>query len=174
MRRSALRARHFALNTTSTADISFVLLIFFLLTTSMDHEAGLSRRLPPATPQKSAPAEVLRERSLEVSITASGGVFIAGHATEPEDVEGVLTEWIGQPTKEDRYIILTTDPAARYDTYFHLQAALRRGRLRGRSAIARQLYGREYGRLREADRAQVDSLSGFRMIENSTPHAPHS
>lgn len=35
------------LNTSSTADISFMLLIFFLVTTSMDTDAGLSRRLPP-------------------------------------------------------------------------------------------------------------------------------
>ena len=32
------------LNTTSTADISFMLLIFFLVTTSMDVDKGLSRR----------------------------------------------------------------------------------------------------------------------------------
>ncbi|WP_273178330.1 ExbD/TolR family protein, partial [Hoylesella pleuritidis] len=35
------------LNTTSTADISFMLLIFFLVTTSMDVDKGLSRQLPP-------------------------------------------------------------------------------------------------------------------------------
>ena len=35
------------LNSSSTADISFLLLIFFLLTTSMDTDQGLARRLPP-------------------------------------------------------------------------------------------------------------------------------
>ena len=35
------------LNTTSTADISFMLLIFFLVTTSMDIDKGLLRQLPP-------------------------------------------------------------------------------------------------------------------------------
>ena len=35
------------LNATSTADISFMLLIFFLVTTSMDLDKGLSRKLPP-------------------------------------------------------------------------------------------------------------------------------
>ena len=37
------------LNTTSTADISFMLLIFFLVTSSMDTEKGLgTRRSRPA------------------------------------------------------------------------------------------------------------------------------
>ena len=40
------------LNTTSTADISFMLLIFFLVTTSMDVDKGLLRQLPSPEPQK--------------------------------------------------------------------------------------------------------------------------
>lgn len=35
------------LNTTSTADISFMLLILFLVASSMDLDKGISRQLPP-------------------------------------------------------------------------------------------------------------------------------
>lgn len=35
------------INTTSTADISFILLVFFLVMTSMDVDKGLMRTLPP-------------------------------------------------------------------------------------------------------------------------------
>ncbi len=35
------------LNTSSTADISFMLLILFLVTTSMDMNKGVDRQLPP-------------------------------------------------------------------------------------------------------------------------------
>ena len=34
-------------NTSSTADIAFLLLIFFLVTSSMDTDSGLARQLPP-------------------------------------------------------------------------------------------------------------------------------
>ena len=44
-----------ALNTTSTADISFMLLIFFLVASSMDVDKGLSRQLPPADNQQKDP-----------------------------------------------------------------------------------------------------------------------
>ena len=40
------------INGTSSADIAFMLLLFFLLTTSMDTDTGLARRLPPP-PDKS-------------------------------------------------------------------------------------------------------------------------
>ena len=36
------------INSSSTADIAFLLLIFFLITTSMDTDRGLGRRWPPA------------------------------------------------------------------------------------------------------------------------------
>lgn len=40
------------INASSMADISFLLLIFFLVTTSMDVNKGLARRLPPPAPEK--------------------------------------------------------------------------------------------------------------------------
>ena len=36
------------LNTTSTADISFILLVFFLVISSMDSNKGIRKLLPPA------------------------------------------------------------------------------------------------------------------------------
>ena len=50
------RRRHTVpkLDATSTADISFMLLTFFLVTTSMDSDKGLIRQLPPADNGKQA------------------------------------------------------------------------------------------------------------------------
>ena len=47
------------LNTSSTADISFMLLILFLVTTSMDTDKGLTRELPPVTPDDHQPTEIV-------------------------------------------------------------------------------------------------------------------
>lgn len=40
------------INGSSMADISFILLIFFLITTSMDTDKGIKRRLPPLVPKE--------------------------------------------------------------------------------------------------------------------------
>ena len=39
------------LNTQSTADIAFLLLCYFLMTSTMDQQSGLQRRLPPMPDQ---------------------------------------------------------------------------------------------------------------------------
>ena len=48
------------INSSSTADMAFLLLIFFLITTSMDTDRGLARRLPepPQENQKQEDKEI--------------------------------------------------------------------------------------------------------------------
>ena len=53
------------LNTSSTADISFMLLIFFLVTTSMDTDTGLARRLPQPPDKEQEDAQIdVKERNV--------------------------------------------------------------------------------------------------------------
>ena len=70
--------RSFGLNTTSTADISFVLLIFFLVTTSMDQNKGLVRQLPPMEPAEQPLTEVDRRDVLTFALAANGTVTVDG------------------------------------------------------------------------------------------------
>jgi len=46
------------INSSSMADISFLLLIFFLVTTSMNVSTGLSRRLPPPLQPNQKPEDI--------------------------------------------------------------------------------------------------------------------
>ena len=54
-----------SLNASSMADVSFLLLTFFLLVSSMDTDSGLARRLPPP-PQNEDQLETVKvqERNL--------------------------------------------------------------------------------------------------------------
>jgi biopolymer transport protein ExbD len=67
------------LNTTSTADISFMLLIFFLVTTSMDTDKGLARRLPPLpdAAQQKLSMPIRQRDMMEVTIDAKNHVYVA-------------------------------------------------------------------------------------------------
>ena len=66
------------LNTTSTADISFMLLIFFLVTTSMDVDKGLLRQLPSPEPQNKERQEsvVDKENLLAIRLTAGDSLLV--------------------------------------------------------------------------------------------------
>ena len=75
------------LNTTSTADISFMLLIFFLVTTSMDTDKGLTRQLPPAEDKTiQQETEINKNLMLELKISASNQLSINGRTAPMKSV----------------------------------------------------------------------------------------
>ena len=55
-------------NTSSTADIAFLLLIFFLVTSSMDTDSGLARRLPPPPQDEEQLSEMKVQRRNLMSV----------------------------------------------------------------------------------------------------------
>ena len=68
------------LNTTSTADISFMLLIFFLVASSMDLDKGLSRQLPAIDKTKTPPAAVDSRKVMRIVIDEKNQVTLDGKA----------------------------------------------------------------------------------------------
>ncbi len=59
------------INAGSMADIAFLLLIFFLMTTTMDSDTGLARTMPPPLPpQEDAPPPIRERNVFEVLINA--------------------------------------------------------------------------------------------------------
>ena len=61
------------LNTTSTADISFMLLVFFLVTTSMDADKGMNRQLPPKPDEKQEEMmDVDRSKVMSLALSEEG------------------------------------------------------------------------------------------------------
>ena len=51
------------INSSSTADIAFLLLIFFLITTSMDTDQGLARLLPPPPDEENKESKKMSKQS---------------------------------------------------------------------------------------------------------------
>ena len=54
-------------NAGSMADIAFLLLIFFLVTTTIDKDKGLIRQLPPDQPENIEPP-IIKEKNLFIVI----------------------------------------------------------------------------------------------------------
>ena len=61
------------LNASSMADIAFLLLVFFLVTTSMSTDKGLARRLPPPVPkdQINGNIEMNKRNVLQILVNSS-------------------------------------------------------------------------------------------------------
>ena len=73
-------------NASSSADIAFMLLLFFLMTSSMDTDKGLPRRLPQPVPkdQKNDTEVDIKKRNLLVVLVSSTNQIMC--ANEPIDI----------------------------------------------------------------------------------------
>lgn len=76
------------INASSMADIAFLLLIFFLVTTTMSVDKGLSRRLPPPLPPNMEKPDIdVKKRDIFiVLINSSNQLLVQG---EPLDVRQI-------------------------------------------------------------------------------------
>ncbi len=94
------------INGSSSADIAFMLLIFFLITTSMDTDKGLLRRLPPLAPkqQKDKPVEINERNVLRLLVNRRDEVVISkGKEIIPIDIEDLkdrAVEFIMNPKND--------------------------------------------------------------------------
>lgn len=115
------------LNSTSTADISFMLLIFFLMTSSMEQETGLQHRLPPTDEQKKEQSfqDVSADKVLTVAITSDDAILIEGEKLSDKAMEERLQRFI-KDIGPDHIIEIKASPEGNYDAYFHLQNILSR------------------------------------------------
>ncbi len=75
------------LNGSSMADISFIMLIFFLVTTSMDTDKGLHVRLPEPPKENQEPPEVFKRNMFIVNVNMEGRIMITRGEFEPVEVD---------------------------------------------------------------------------------------
>ena len=96
------------LNGSSLADISFILLIFFLITTSMDTDTGLVRRLPPPPDpnQQEEDVKVKGRNVLVISVNMNNEIMyyygdeakrVTVTDVQPADLRAIAKEFIANP-----------------------------------------------------------------------------
>ena len=142
------------LNTTSTADISFMLLVFFLVTTSMDVDKGMNRQLPPKQDEKQEMMDVDRSKVMSLSLSEEGLLTIDEKPADIDNIRRKLKEFVVS-TGPSHIIELRTDRKCDYDTYFHLQNEIVRSYREIRDAAAKQQFGKPYSKCSVEQREQL-------------------
>lgn len=153
------------LNTTSTADISFMLLTFFLVTTSMDVDKGLVRQLPPMDDeQRLDDVEVDKRRVMDFRITADSRVVLGDKQVDVRGLRPQLTRFLCE--QGARHIInIDADPQASYEAYFALENEIVAAYAEWRDRTARSHFGRPFKSLNEAQREQIRDLCPQHVAE---------
>ena len=142
------------LNTTSTADISFMLLVFFLVTTSMDADKGMNRQLPPKQDEKQEMMDVDRSKVMSLALSEEGLLTIDEKIADIDKIRRQLKEFIVS-AGPSHIIELKTDRKCDYDTYFHLQNEIVRSYREIRDAASKQQFGKPYSKCSVEQREQL-------------------
>jgi len=86
----------------SMADIAFLLLIFFLTTTTLDTEFGLMRLLPPPIDPTIPPPKIKKRNVLEILVNYRNDIMVEGEIINPAQLKEKLKEFImNRDNKED-------------------------------------------------------------------------
>lgn len=159
------------INGGSMADISFLMLIFFLMVTTMDKEEGLSRRLPPlpAEDQKVEDQKVNRRNIIQVKINSSDRLFAGNEMMDVSQLKDKIKEFLTNPTDDPNLpekemkdiegygkclvskgvISLQNDRGTTYSKYIEVQNELIRAVNEIRDDFAMANYGKKYAKLDE-------------------------
>ncbi len=91
-----------AMNTSSTADIAFLLLCYFLMTTTMGSQTGLSRRLPPMPDQnqKVEDQKVNRRNIIVVKINSADRILAGSEPMEVSQIKDKIKEFLTNPADD--------------------------------------------------------------------------
>ncbi|MEK9583489.1 MAG: biopolymer transporter ExbD [Flavobacteriaceae bacterium] len=153
-------------NAGSMADIAFLLLIFFLVTTTIETDAGLDRMLPPIEPPDTD--VVIKQKNIfTVSINKSGQLLVEEELMNLEDLRDAAIAFLdngGAPAGSPEYcnycqgkrdasssdnpqkaiISLKNDRETAYKTYITVQNELVGAYNDLRNRESRRLYNRDF------------------------------
>jgi len=153
------------LNTSSTADISFMLLIFFLVTSSMDTDKGLLRQLPPPPQEQQPPQDIRKDHVFQVTLDASDQLTVDGTLLTTQQLKEQIMELV-VADRTDHVISIRTDRATTYEAYFRMQNAIVAAYNQLREKYARERYGKGYDELVEEQRDEVNQYYPQRISES--------
>ncbi len=82
------------INAGSMADIAFLLLVFFLVTTTMDVDAGISRKLSEKPPEDFVPPIIKERNVFKVVINNQDQLLVEDEIVTYEEVKDLAVEFI--------------------------------------------------------------------------------
>lgn len=153
------------INAGSMADIAFLLLIFFLVTTTMDVDTGIGRRLPPPLTGDEEPPDIRERNIFAVMINNRDRLLVEGKPGDIRTLRQQTKEFLTNPQdREDmpemtmRYIpelgnvriprnaviSLKNDRGTSYKMYIAVQNELTAAVNELRNELAMERFGRRY------------------------------
>ncbi len=140
------------INAGSMADIAFLLLIFFLVTTTIVEDKGITVKLPPWSEEDVDPTKLNTRNVFSVLVNAQDQLLVRGEPADIKQLRERAKEFITNPQKRDdlaerptkAIISLKNDRGTSYGTYLECYNELKAAYNELWDEEAKKLYGREY------------------------------
>ena len=173
-------------NAGSMADIAFLLLIFFLVTTTMDTDSGLGRLLPPPVPPDELPPPPIKDRNVfTILINSKNQLLVKGKPMRVEQLKDATKEFVLNPNREEKLpefkqeevdyfglyevskgvISLQNDNGTQYAQYLMVQNELQRAYTELRNELSRRKWNKDYEQLDEDQQKAVRTIYPQRISE---------
>jgi len=99
--------------TSSMADVAFLLLVFFLVTTKFDVKEGLGLVLPPHTESGGQKVKIKQENLTKIKVNRRGDIAVNDEIVTPVELERIVNEKITENPK--MVFVLEADRRAKYE-----------------------------------------------------------
>jgi len=164
------------INSSSMADIAFLLLIFFLVTTTMDVDTGIYKKLPPIPEEQPDEAPKVKQRNvLSILVNRNNELLVNGEVLSISQLRDKTKEFFLNPTNSQTLpekalknvpyfgdvmvskglISLQNDRGTRYETYIRVQDELAAASRELKDEKAMQKWGKKYAELNEDEQSAV-------------------
>ncbi|HZJ73921.1 MAG TPA: biopolymer transporter ExbD [Perlabentimonas sp.] len=174
------------INGSSLADIAFLLLIFFLVTTTMNVDTGLQRLLPPMPEDDTQVEQDVKQRNiLTVLVNKSDRLLVGGEPMDVTMLREKTREFITNPNNDldlpekqvenieyfgpmevSRGVIsLQNDRGTSYKMYMIVQNELIATYDELRNELSTTRFGKKYGDLNEDEQKAVQKVYPLRISE---------
>ncbi|WP_440999354.1 biopolymer transporter ExbD [Fodinibius sp. SL11] len=137
------------------ADIAFLLLIFFLLVTTIDVDTGIGLQLPPAPEENQEPPPIKERNLLNILVNSQGMVLMDEEPTPVSQVKQKVKDFITNrgenpelsDSPDQAIVSIKTDRATPYNVYIDMLDEVMGAYAELRNQAAQAKFGRNYGQL---------------------------
>ncbi len=143
------RRQNNEVNAGSMADIAFLLLVFFLVATTIVEDKGILVKLPPWDPNQE-PIDVNQEHVLTVLINHENGIYAEGEETDVTAIRSITKTFIEtklmafQDTKKTPVVSITNDKQTSYNTYIGVYNEIKAAYNELWDELSQELYNQDY------------------------------
>lgn len=136
------------------ADIAFLLLIFFLVVTTIDVDTGIGMQLPPPPDPDEEPPPIRERNLLNILVNAQGQILMNGDPVSLPEVKDRVMDFVDNQNRnqdpdlsespQQAIVSIKTDRQTAYDSFIDMLDEVRGAYKELRDNATRQLTGETY------------------------------